>query len=277
MTNHTDLWQYVAQWKAIVDGSSSVSKQQRILVVSSQFLTNYRNVNSLDNTRKLIEQFDMVDHYLDLRSDPFEDLKEQLEDGLRWDNGSGSPWILWNAGDLNASSRQMDLLEAVLGSHCSPTAVGPLMLLMSLPGSASVAYRRDISTVGDWSVWDSHSATCLSESVKTLGRMNQIRQQSVPLYTNKPPGCRKEPSTAKVNNYIYRSIGNTTLLERFYPRRHRYLTVVNLQASNVTVDLSTSYYGGQVLLSSSGAKQGYMQLNALQLEPNEGLLLLLDK
>ena len=107
LTNHTDLWQYVAQWKAIVDGSSSVSKQQRILVVSSQFLTNYRNVNSLDNTRKLIEQFDMVDHYLDLRSDPFEDLKEQLEDGLRWDNGSGSPWILWNAGDLNASSRQI--------------------------------------------------------------------------------------------------------------------------------------------------------------------------
>ena len=70
---------------------------------------------------------------------------------------------------------------------------------------------------------------------------------------------------------------STAVIERSYPRRHRYLLITNLSGHNVTHDLSKVYFGGQTLFSSTGDKYGYVQLKNFNMMPAEGLLLLLDR
>ena len=69
----------------------------------------------------------------------------------------------------------------------------------------------------------------------------------------------------------------TVVIERSYPRRHRYLLLVNLSGHSVTNDLSSVYFGGLTLVSSTGDKRDYIQLKDVNMAPGEGLLLLLDR
>jgi len=112
--------------------------------------------------------------------------------------------------------------------------------------------------------------------------LNALRRSSVPLRLNAVvrEKAEAEVSTSNNNNYVFRvAAEDVAVVERFYPRRHRYLTLANLSATrNVTVDLSSTYFGGRVLVASpAGALSGYVRLDRLQLQPRHGLVLLLDK
>ena len=115
-------------------------------------------------------------------------------------------------------------------------------------------------------------------SVESFVKLMEIRRDALPLHINAVLKYDQDVVETRAHNYVFKMLpNNTVIIERFYPRRHRYLLILNLGIKNVTHDLSNTYFGGQTLVSSTGRKQGYVKLNQLILSPGEGLLLLLDK
>ena len=290
--HRSDLWRLIGQWKTIADSISSGSSKKRIFVVSSSFLQMYSNHHP-KHSLIVHNQFDLVDHFLHV--DHPDDIADQIKQGLRWDNDIGKPWILWNLGS-HGKPRLANLLPG--RSDCTPT-MGILMLAMSLPGSVSVLYgdeiglhnttfagdETDSSALMRWTE-DSGPANSLSApagrcfiaSVRTFGRLSAIRKDAVPLHTNAVLKFDKQVLESRTFNYLCQVHSNSTVvIERYYPRRHRYLLITNLSSRNVTHNLSNIYFGGLTLVSSTGNKEGYIKLNALHLQPAEGLLLLLDR
>lgn len=264
-----DLWEYAAKWKTAADNLSSGLKQRRIFVVSSSFLTLYSSSDPR-NSAAMRNQFDLVEHFV--RIDRLDTLSEQIKDGVCWDNSAGSPWILWSLGGVNRTR-----LADVVHWRGRRVTVGPLMFLASLPGSVSIFYGDEIGLSGtSYMRWN---AAGFDDCVPTVGRLNEMRTHALPLYVNAVVKYdSNDHLQSRSHNYICRVLANSTVVvERFYPRRHRYLVVSNLGPRNVTHDLSNTYFGGQALVSSTGSKRGYIRLQQLHMQPGEAVVLLLDK
>ena len=229
----------------MIDTFSKFSKR-KILITSSDFILQYSLQHPLLVSNAL-KQFDLLDHNLNLERPSR--LEEQIREGLRWDSSVHMPQIMWNVGTIGKGRLADFHIEDTNG--CLLT-IGVLMLALGLPGSASVLYGDEI---GLPSITNSSLGVLESTSVmKWSEDLNIDPTISFKMLPN-----------------------NTVIVERFYPRRHRYLLILNLGIKNVTHDLSNTYFGGQTLISSTGRKQGYVKLNQLILSPGEGLLLLLDK
>ena len=273
------------------------------MITSSDALLQYSHLHPLV-VSNLVRQFDLVDYFLNIES--AQRLEQQIQDGLRWNDGVDKPWIMWNVGTLG-KPRLAEALKGNSESECTLT-VGILMLGLSLPGSCSILFGDEIglentnnSALMPWreigysnflltnssnsSPWLHSKETtaqmdCLQNSIDLFGQLSDIRKDALPMHTN---AILKydvhDVLESRTLNYVLKMLPNskTVLIERFYPRRHRYLLILNLAKENVTHDLSGTYFGGQTLLSSSGKKNGYVKLNQLILDSGEGLLLLLDK
>ena len=258
----------------MIDTFSKFSKR-KILITSSDFILQYSLQHPLLVSNAL-KQFDLLDHNLNLERPSR--LEEQIREGLRWDSSVHMPQIMWNVGTIGKGRLADFHIEDTNG--CLLT-IGVLMLALGLPGSASVLYGDEIglpsitnsslgvlesTSVMKWSEdlnIDPTISFCINKSVETFGKLSAIRKDVV---------------ESRTHNYVFKMLpNNTVIVERFYPRRHRYLLILNLGIKNVTHDLSNTYFGGQTLISSTGRKQGYVKLNQLILSPGEGLLLLLDK
>lgn len=237
------------------------------------------------NTDNILAQFDLIDHYLDV-SIPIMpiSLEEQIRQGLHWD-GENKPSTLWNVGSVE-TKRLADSFSN--GSDCD-IRMGPLFLAMSLPGSASIFYGdevglRSISDSGRLSnvpnmKWGNGSENnCSMDPVDIFRHFAIVRKESVPLYINAVLKFDKDVLESRKLNYNLNQINSTIVVERFYPRRNRYLLVCNVGLENSTTrDVSNTYYGGLSLVSSTGKVNGYVKLDQLKVVQGEGLLLLLDK
>lgn len=236
----------------------------------------------------MLKQLDLIDHNLNLENPS--QLEEKIREGLRWDSDVDKPWIMWNVGTLG-KPRLADLLKE--GSECIITA-GFLMLALGLPGSASILYGDEIglksttnSTVSGlestgimkWGdIFSEKESNCHRYSIESFSKISAVRKDALPLHINAILKYDQDVLVYRTQNYAYKLIHNdTVVIERYYPRRHRYLLILNLGSKNITHDLSNTYFGGLTLVSSSGRKQGYVKLSQLTLLPGEGLLLLLDK
>lgn len=77
---------------------------------------------------------------------------------------------------------------------------------------------------------------------------------------------------------ISRTVGKDIMIvERFYPRRHSYLVVINFGSQTQIKDLSSIYYGGEVIADQRGRVGHYLTFHALTLFPGEALIIKLDK
>jgi len=161
------------------------------------------------------------------------------------------------------------------------------MLISSLPGSVSIQNGEEIglparhnsTSMVDMQHDGDVNTGCRNSSAEMFGQMAAIRRDAVPIHSNVIVKYdAKGVLESRFFNYIYNLVSNTTVvIERSYPRRHRYLIIINLSDHDVTHDLSKVYYGGQTLLSSNGDKRGYIQLKDLNMVPSEGVLFLLDR
>jgi len=271
--HEADIWKAVAQWKKL----AGKHKKERILIVSSDFLSEYSKIHPAHSTSQLRDQFNLVEHYL--RIDQINDIAHQIAEGLRWDDDLMSPWILWSLGNVE-KTRLINLvnINAAGKSHCDSN-LGALMLAMNLPGSVSL-YQGDEMSASSSSMMEFNEKMiiCSNSSIAAFGNLSTIRKDAVPLYLNVLTKFDAKGIVESRNfNYKLSRMDSTIIVERFYPRRHRYLLILNLSASNVTHDFSSVYFGGRTLISSSGEKNGYIELRILNLQPAEGLLLQLDR
>lgn len=301
LAHQSDLWKNIARWKTSLDTFSSRFSKKRILIASSDFIFQYLLQHPLQESH-VLKQLDLIDHNLNLENPS--QLEDKIREVLKWDNDVDKPWIMWNVGTLE-KNRLVDFFRDT--NECVVTS-GVLMLALGLPGSASVLYgdeiglqsginatvsRLETTGVMQWNEelkfdptlptplpWytSEEKNDCLRNSVETFGKISAVRKDALPLHTNAILKYDQDVLTSRTHNFVYKVLlSKTVVIERFYPRRHRYLLILNLDIKNVTHDLSNTYFGGQTLVSSSGRKQGYVKLNQLTLLPGEGLLLLLDK
>lgn len=291
-----------------MDIFSSKFSKRRIVVVSSGFVSQYSLNHPLLLTN-VLNQVDLIDHTLNLER--HSEIGEQIKEVLQWDSDVHKPWIMWNVGTIE-NSVNIESFSHVEGCRIT---TGALMLVLSLPGSASVLYGDEIglrtmynsseshhkvaglmewsgrqsnletdqifSTSSTWALPGWHTfgySECHDKILESFDQLARIHQDALPLHTNAILKYDQEVLVSRTHNYVLKILGNETLLiERFYPRRHRYLTIFNTSKKNVSHDLSNTYFGGQTLVSSTGMKQGYVKLSQLNLLSGEGLLLLLDK
>ena len=255
LAHRNDLLELVARWRSAVDRLGSGLKQRRILIVSSHLLASSGSADAPNGTA-LRSQFDLVEHFVDMDRG-LDTVADQIRRGVHWDSDvHDSPWILWTLRGSNGTRLADD------DDADDSVRTASLMFLASLPGSVSMSYADG----------------CVPGAI---GRLNELRRRAAPLYTNAVVkyDANDRPVSRSIN-YVYRTLADsrTVLVERFYPRRHRYLLISNLsRRNNVTHDLSNTYFGGEVLVSSTGTKVGYVRLKQLHLQPGEGLVLLLDK
>lgn len=66
-------------------------------------------------------------------------------------------------------------------------------------------------------------------------------------------------------------------IERAYPRRNTYLLLANLGERTVTRDLSSHYYGGDIVLDTTSAPVRYVTFQQTKLVPGQVVLSKLDK
>lgn len=79
-------------------------------------------------------------------------------------------------------------------------------------------------------------------------------------------------------HFISRTVGNDiVIVERSYPRRHSYVAVSNFGSQTQTKDLSSVYYGGEVVADLRGRVGRYLTFHALTLFAGEFIIIKLDK
>lgn len=69
---------------------------------------------------------------------------------------------------------------------------------------------------------------------------------------------------------------NLILLERTYPRRNTYIILANIGKTNTIKDLSSIFYGGQVILDHEGNSGYSITFHKLILNPGEIYLIKID-
>jgi len=267
-----DLAKKVAQWKEMINKFNGGFTKPRILITSSDFLVLYSQNHP--QVKEIQNEFDLVDY--NLHAEHIDTLGDQIKQGLRWNDAMDAPWILWSLNDVDDTGKR----------QCSGN-MAALMLALSLPGSVSIQYGHEIGLRSSHNSsfrvdmkFDGEGDTgCYNSSTKTLGEMATIRRDAVPIHNNVIVKYdAKGVLESRFFNYAYNLLSNrTVVIERSYPRRHRYLLLVNLSGHSVTNDLSSVYFGGLTLVSSTGDKRDYIQLKDVNMAPGEGLLLLLDR
>ncbi|KAF2364375.1 Reverse transcriptase domain [Trinorchestia longiramus] len=248
------------------------------------------------------------------------DVVHQMREALKLSLSPGSPWLLWSAGGVGRSRGGASLDDTHNDAVSAPPSgggsadgvrsnVGQDLLLMFLPGSASLYYgdeidvdvplkmkwldwasimawtgeqRAGFSTQDPWldlgPLHVSHNAAVRRpSSVSAVANLAQHKRIEPPLFIKSLLGFEGDYHPTHSSNIKVRYVDEDMLiLERFYPRRRQYSVVVNLGGRVVTRDLSHYYYGGYVVASSHN-NTGYIEFRNIQLQPSEVLVCVLDK
>ncbi|KAF4528205.1 hypothetical protein B566_EDAN014030 [Ephemera danica] len=128
--------------------------------------------------------------------------------------------------------------------------------------------------------WQPTAATVLrdeaaqKEAQMALSNMAKLRLRAPQLYMSNSMQIQTLDSNFAVR---YSDNDGVIAVERWYPRRHVLVTVANLGPAPVTLDLSSLYYGGRVVVSYPKQQTDYMPFRGLHLQPGQAFVVELDK
>lgn len=287
--NDSNFPSAIRYWKKLVG-------QNRALIVSNKVVKTvpkvYLNV--------LLNNVDLVDVPLNMESGVAE-VSKAIDSEL---NGTlfskpGAPWIQWSLGDV-------DTVRLSNRLHYGNATLGALLLQLMLPGTPSVFYGDE---VGLRQVLDVHNDRKDTEHMHQLGAMAWLEPQRQFTLKGLLPWLHGSPTTSnfaqlelvekmvafraespsiymnavfkdeenKANAEVKYSKGDMLVIQRWYPRRKSYVVVSNLGDSQVTNDLSTLLYGGQVVVGPRAeSRSEAIVFNNVSLWPGESVVILLD-
>ncbi|XP_075235638.1 alpha-amylase 3-like isoform X2 [Lycorma delicatula] len=291
----------IIEWRSLLHNSKDGF--DKVLVCSSRVIDELEKINNDININAklttLLTHFSLIDIYIDdIKRIP--QLLDYFQKGIILSN-PGYPWPLWSSGGIETTR-----LTSRLQSHNETLAA--IALQMMLPGTPSIFYgdelgldnihdpngeRSDISHVHSLAPmkWSSstdgiksftHSRMLPwmpeakvygpSSGQKVISILSNIRDNNPSIYMH---AIWKE-RVLNSNSAIRYLDDNLILLERSYPRRNTYIILSNVGKSRTVKDLSSIFFGGQVMVDHEG-KSGYsITFHKLILNPGEFYVIKLD-
>ncbi|XP_023239079.1 neutral and basic amino acid transport protein rBAT-like [Centruroides sculpturatus] len=277
-----DIIGSIRQWREILD---MWDDKRRIMMAS---IDSFQNLGGIETSlvRAILPYFDLIDVYLEVDGNRSHQVMKQVEETTQWN----APWIHWNVGNVE-SSRLSSTLD-------SKYTLASLVLLMMLPGSVSIFYGDEIglrdsveettgkmyregqlcpmqwtiaSTVDNITVeriplWlppghqnPSSNVESQSDRINLISQLVGLRNNSVPIAMNSAPASFY-PRGGRTNIRVHLDQDGVLVLERYYPRRHRYVVAANFGPERVSKDISNTLYETVIIIGTNSDRKG-LRLN----------------
>ncbi|KAJ8982876.1 hypothetical protein NQ317_004306 [Molorchus minor] len=264
---------------------------ERILIVSEAVI----NQTSPEIADKILYYVDLVDVKLDIMNGAIA-VSNQIsivKNGTLFSQ-SGMPWVHWSLGNVY-SKRLANVL-------CNGNAtLGATLLQLMLPGTVSIFYGDEIGLqeVADNNnethglkhlhqltamPWEGQRRSVLPwmpgavasphyEQTKLISDMVAVREKSPSIYMNSVDKDRHTKANAAVK-YAQEEF---LVMQRWYPRRKAFVVACNLGSKQLTRDLSTLLYGGEVIVGPRvDSTPGSISFKDISLWPGESVIVVLD-
>lgn len=282
-----DLPFHLAEWKDILGTN-------RVLIVNE---TAFGNLHGSQRTTAL-SHVDLVDVHLNIFNGATS-MENRINSVLSSDFGltSPGPWIQWSLGGID---KQRVTRSKITANY---TLAATIMQLM-LPGTPNVFYGDEIALQGITDHLNEHNETKHLHHLSTmqwpldstqqftsretlpwlpksqeadfdrlalLSKMIALRHLSPSIYKNSI--CKA--NTILTNTVIRRSNDDIIIVERTYPRRNAFVSVTNFGQKRVTMDLTSMFYSGHILLETTDSAKIFF--GDFKIGPTESIVVRLDK
>lgn len=265
--------------------------KNRVLIVSEKLL------NGLDGTTQsqILQSVDLVDVYIDFQLGS-KHVTSLINNTIFGDlsPASESAQAHWSLGGVT---------ERRLATKETPDSLlSAIMMALLLPGSANIFYGDEIGLQESHDPDNDHADTKHLHHLSTMAWMSekkftdrnhlpwvppgatqhfdfidqitdliQLRKRSPTIYQNGV--CKKdhmEPNTS-----IKYSSDDILVVERWYPRRQTFVAICNFSPSRITLDLSSKFYGGEVVVGRFKSER--VIFNEFEIGGAETIIIRLDK
>lgn len=276
------LLENIQAWKSILGPN-------RILMINNQLLERVDQSIAED----IVKYVDLVDIFINVTNGTkqiAQQINRSLSGILRPENGV---FIQWSIGGVSGHAY-------AYGLTTNGTLAATLMSLM-LPGSPNVCYGYDTNehfsepidskhmhhlSAMAWNTVPQINENDYNKSLQpnnksmymdkndidTISRMITLRDLSPSIYKNI---IHKKSKNEKNASAFYHSNGNILILMRWYPRRHTFVSISNFGDKSITLDLSNSFYSGEVMIGDKLHEQ--VLFNRLEIGPIQTIVVKLDK
>ncbi|XP_014292515.1 alpha-glucosidase isoform X1 [Halyomorpha halys] len=294
----------IFEWRAILNKYNQGF--EKILICSEEVVKSLtKNMHTIANAESklnvVMRSFDLINVHLDPFSKGVPSIKDKLhevQNGVIYSK-PGYPWVYWTSGGV-------DTLRLASKAPYGNVTMALLLTTMVLPGTTGIFYGDEIGLLNvddeqfidvqhlhqlapmHWSdspssygfslrnivPWMKVTPARLSLSAtQFITQMSIIKDASPGLYMN----AMWKNDRLIPNSEIRYIDENVLLLERNYPRRHTFLLMANIGKEKVNKDFSSHYYGGVLILDTSGGAERYATFQDTQLVPGQAIIAKLDK
>lgn len=284
------LPQSIREWKLLLGGHKILMVSYEVFKLAPSYMMEI-----------LLNRIDLVDIRLNIENGAhgIKEQIEQVQQGILWSK-PGAPWVQWSAGSIDSHRLSRRL--------ASPNAtLGLTLMQMLLPGTPNIFYGDEIALGevidpnGDRAdlkhlhqlttmIWEKNENEILHKShlpwlpgkpeyynfdfKEIIGAMSRLRNSNPSIYVN---GLFKD-SVVTCNAAVRYSDNNILVIERWFPRRNTFVIVSNLANKSQSVDLSSLYYSGTVMVASNPEiENDRINFNFIRLKSGDAIVLKLDK
>lgn len=279
--NDSFLLSSIKEWKYML-GSD------RCLIVSSALIDIIQQNKTLLDL--LLPHIDLVDVRLNVEKSAKE-IVDEIETAIKGPAGLGaSTWLHWSINSLEMT-------------HTRVSSLALIFLEMMLPGTPNIFYGDEISLTEVLDTYDDHRDTqhlhhlpvmqfntsrsftdkvapWLPKSkfnpnqfthLSQVKELIQLRRVSPALYLKQ---IEREDRLYQ-NTNLRSSHGDLIVIERHYPRRKNYAVFTNRSNNTVKMDLSSTFYSGDILLGA--AKNSKIYFREFEIDGLDTIIVKLDK
>jgi glycosidase len=263
-----------------------------LLMVSEQLL------QQLDDKARedVVKNIDLLDVYLNI-SQSSEDLSDRIKNVLALNTATADGmWIHWSVGGADKQAR--------IASHISPNiSLAVTLMELMLPGSINIFYGDELAmteyndplqdhkdthhlhhlppmawnstnkfTAPETLPWLPSSASVSYDHLEYVIDMVKLRKVSPSIYQNSLVRDYQVLS----NTNIRSSIRDLFIVERWYPRRNSFVSITNFGDKKMSLDLTTMFYSGKLVLGST-SRNSKVYFDNFEINSLETVVVRLDK
>lgn len=281
------LLENIAEWKITLGNN-------RILIVSYDFIEKVQRVDQ-NSALEVLNYVDLVDVCLNI-SNGTSNLSKQIEsvlDGILKPNENGA-WIQWSLGGVSKRRISNRL-------NTNATLAATLLQLM-LPGTPSIFYGDEVSLEESYDPLNEHketqhlhhlpamiwngttqftekqilpwlpkAASVTLNNFYEVAKMINIRNEAPSIYKN---SFSKDGQSIQNTNILHTK-NEIIVIERYYPRRNSFASISNFGKEAISVDLTSMFYSGEVMLGQIQNSKIYF--DNFNIKPMQSIIVKLDK